>query len=437
MRNALRAAAITVAAALSSPGAAGAQASEAEARMDALYDRMLAAPDDPALMADFARAAVAARDFEAAIATLERALIFTPNDPRLQLDLGAAYFRIGADQAARFYFEAARAGGLPPEADARAAEFLAAIDRRTARSRFSGFAMAGLTASSNANLGADDRVVRFFGVRGPFLAEDAEATADAGLRVIAELRHDYDLGGPDRDAWRTEASFYGLRFFEQEDGDIESLGFSTGPLLSLDADAAGATMRPFIGLRAVRQGHQWSYQEYGGGVEGAAPIDAAWTGFARLEGGWREYADDFDGLDAGVIRGVAGASWGPEPGVSVFVAAVGEGDAAEDDWESNVEFGARVGAALDYDPTIREAGGLWTLSGYAQATGRWYDEPDPDVDPDETRADADLRFGLAHRFRFHEGWGAQIDLDALLRRSNIANYDFTSVNGALSVVYEF
>jgi tetratricopeptide (TPR) repeat protein len=409
---------------------------DAAARQAEIYEDLLQTPDDPELMLSYARAAVAAEDYEAAIATLERALIFSPGQAGLQMELGAAYFRIGAYQAAQYYFEEAREAGLAPAADERAQEFLVAIADRTSVSRFSGTLMIGPILSSNANLGPDDRVVQFFGLPAT-LSPSADAQSDVGLRAVAQIRHDYDLGGADLDTWRTEGSFYGLRFAEEEQGNVLSGAVTTGPFLSLDDSAYGLKARPFLGVRLTGQDDQLLFQEYGAGVAFSETFDRNWSGFLRVGAGWRDYRSEADDFDAAIIRGIAGAGYSPKRGVTIIGALVSETDRAESDAQSNFEIGARVAANWDYDPTIVEAGDLWTLSGYAQLTGRWYDEADPTVDPNTTRTDTDFRLGAAQRFRFQDGWGVQVDVDALFRNSNISNFEFSSINGAVSVVYEF
>ena len=58
-----------------------------------------------------------AGDYEAAISTLERMLIYAPNTPRLQVELDMLYYRIGAYEVARSYFEQALANpSTPPDA---------------------------------------------------------------------------------------------------------------------------------------------------------------------------------------------------------------------------------------------------------------------------------------------------------------------------------
>jgi tetratricopeptide (TPR) repeat protein len=77
------------------------------ARREALLKQMIARPNDLDLAFEYANLSSQAGDYEGAIPTLERMLIYAPNTPRLQLELGVLYYRIGAYDVARNYFEQA------------------------------------------------------------------------------------------------------------------------------------------------------------------------------------------------------------------------------------------------------------------------------------------------------------------------------------------
>lgn len=417
-------------------GQAAAQDATRE-RQAEIFAALLASPDDPALTTDYLRVSLALGDIEAAISTLERALIFRPDDAGLHVELGAAYFRLGSYGVAQSHFDRALALGVAPETEARIAQFTAAIAARSARSRFGGVAMAGVAASTNANLGVDDRIVRFFGVSLP-VDEDFEAQSDVGGRVIIAATHDYDLGRANLDSWRTEASLYSIRFAEQSQGDIDSLALSTGPSLALSDTAFGPRARPFLGVRFTRSAGAPFYNEYGGGIELSDSFGPRLNGFLRAGGGWRDYIGaDGEGYDGSIARGVAGVSVLAARGITLSAAALVDGEFAEDDFNSNLEYGLRLAAQADYDPGFGRDVGLWTLTGYVQGSRRDYDAPNPVVDPDTTRRDDDLRLGVAHLFRLGGGFGLQIDVDAFRQTSNVPNYDLEALTGAVSAVFEF
>jgi Flp pilus assembly protein TadD len=89
---------------------------ETAARREALLKQMIARPNDLDLAFEYANLSSQAGDYEGAISTLERMLIYAPNTSRLQLELGVLYYKIGAYDVARNYFDQALANPkLPPE----------------------------------------------------------------------------------------------------------------------------------------------------------------------------------------------------------------------------------------------------------------------------------------------------------------------------------
>jgi tetratricopeptide (TPR) repeat protein len=426
--------------ALAGAGPAAAQSNDRStealrARQAEIFRAMLTLPDDPALMRDYIDVSVALRDNEAVISTLERALIFNPGDPALLMELGAAYFRLGSNGEARAAFEAARPAASPAQRD-RIDAFLGQIGGREARSRFSGAASLGVVASSNANLGGVDRTLRLNGFD-VVAVEGLDARAGEGWRAIAQVAHEYDLGGPDADLWRTDAAAYALDFFDEDAGDVQSLSFATGPSLGLGPGGGAARVRPFAALRTVRSAGDPLFTEYGVGVEGGAPLDGAFTLLGAAGGGYRDYAGSgAEGFDGATARAQVGLGYATGEGFTGSAALFAETDRARDDAQADVEGGLRLGGAYDYDPGF---GGLpaWRVSLFGQASVRRADEPDPAIDPGETRRDVDLRLNAAHLFRLGGGFGVQMDVDLFRQRSTIANYDVESVSGAVSLVYEF
>jgi hypothetical protein len=100
-RATARLAAALIAAALAAPALA--QATAPEARRDAVFAQMLAAPADPVLMLEYARLSVRLRDFEAAASTLERLLDLQPDNAAARLELATAYFALGAYEVAEYH----------------------------------------------------------------------------------------------------------------------------------------------------------------------------------------------------------------------------------------------------------------------------------------------------------------------------------------------
>ena len=386
-----------------------------------LFEQLQARPDDLEAMFAYAVVSIRLRDYEQAIATLERMLIYRDDLPRVKLELGSAYFRLGSYEVSSFYFKEALEGDPPPDVKAKVEEFLAEIASRTKQNTFTGFASTGLVYSTNANLGPSDRLVEVFGMPAELDPEFLKVD-DVGIRSSLRFSHVYDLQRPNDDIWITEGGFITLRYFEETDGDLDALLLKTGPRLALSDASYGPKLRPFIDVSYIRSGGDFLYLSGGGGADYLNTLDTETSLFASLGARYRDFttlSNTSDGVD---IYALIGAERRISAGTKLRGAVFGSRESARAGFASNFEFGGRISAGHTYAPEISETlRQPWTLTAFAQVSGRWYDDPDPAVDPGETRHDLDIRIGLSHLFRIADGWSLSIESSYFDRSSNISN----------------
>ncbi|MEX2520117.1 MAG: tetratricopeptide repeat protein [Paracoccaceae bacterium] len=399
------------------------------------YARMMSDPADPALMIEYAQQSIALGDYEAAISTLERALIYEPNEPVTHFELGVAYFRIGSYRQAEYNLNAAREVGLAPELDERAALYLGEIDRRLAVSGFSGTATAGFIYSSNANLGPDSEFVSFLGVVVP-LQPGVSSKSDVGARATLNLRHRYDLGGPDSDAWLTDLNLYSAHFADETEGDTDFVSILTGPRLSLTPSAFGPKIRPFVTAAHARSSNDAFYTDFGAGSELSYPVNSDLTTFGRLGIVRRDFAGG-GAFDSVIFGADFGAAVLINPRLVVRGGLVGEAEFNDENDFDNQEIGARASFTYSYSPGFAQVDGLWSLDGYASYTHRFFDEPFAVVDPTRTRDDDEFRVSLSHLFRVQDGFGVKLDVDYFNRSSNFTNFELDNLTAGVSAVFEF
>jgi tetratricopeptide (TPR) repeat protein len=417
------------------------------ARQQALFDRLVARPDDLETMFDYAAVSMRLQDYEPAIATLERMLIFNRDLPRVKLELGVAYFRLGAYDVARFYFSEALQDDPPDEVVARVTPFLSAIAERTAQSAFSGFVSIGPVYSTNANLAPTDREVTglvFIPVLGDFDTATItldDGAKDVGVRATAVLNHRYDLRRPNDDEWRTSLVYSGLRYRKEQDGEFDAVDLQTGPSLALDDRAFGPKARPFAQLGLVRAANDPLYVMGGGGVEYADTLSQTLALFALGNLQRRDFeddSDDFDGLYGFVSGGLA---YSGVPDTLLRGSLFYETDRVDADHQSNHEVGVRVTAARDvavagYEgfETFRAP---WRVSLFGQASLRRFEEPDPDFEPGTTREDTDMRVGLRVLAPLEGGWAVSADTAYFRRESSIVLNDLDNFEVGFSVIKSF
>jgi hypothetical protein len=421
---------------MSAADAQSASPQDLTARQEVLFAAMLKEPDNLDIMFEHALTSIALKDYESAISTLERMLIFNPALARAKVELGAAYFRLGAYENARYYFEDVIANDDPPaDVRLRITAFLDEIGKRTQKSGAAGVATFGLTYSSNANLGPPDGDI-LLGGRPAVLDPDFVESDDIGFRGTLNARHFIDLDQPDGDVWLTDASIFTLHYLDETRGDIDSVTLRTGPRLSLSNANFGPKIRPFVEGDIVASGGNTLYTTIGVGAEYSDTIDQEWNIFASAQSSWREYnrRNDFDGS---THRISFGAVYSPETSMSFTGLVYAETDQTAANENTNYEFGTRVSGTYRYDSGFAFADRLWSVSGFVGGAYRRFDAADPVTTVTFDREDFDLRTGLSHVFSLTGGWFVQADADFLLRDSNASNFDINNLGVGLSVGRSF
>ncbi|MEO1613657.1 MAG: surface lipoprotein assembly modifier, partial [Pseudomonadota bacterium] len=348
-----------------------------------------------------------------------------------KVELGAAYFRLGAYETARFYFEdVLENDNPPPEVQRRVNGFLDEIGRRTQSEGGNLVASFGVTYSTNANLGPSDNQVLLSNQLIPLDPGDVESS-DVGFRASVAGQHFIDLNQPDGDNWITEASIFSLHYIEETAGDIDAFTFRTGPRISLNEQSFGPKLRPFGYGDFVVSSNELLYATAGIGVDYSDSISDQLNIFLSAQSSWREYVErnDFDGS---TLRLTASFAYTPDPEVTYTGVAYAETDRTSADFNSNVEFGARLGATYRYDPEFDFTDRLWTISGFVGGAYRFFDDNDATISA-TTREDFDFRSGVSHVFHLTGGWFVQADADFLYRESNIRNFDLDNLGVGLSV----
>lgn len=406
-------------------------------RQKALFEQLLAEPDNIDLMFTYARVSIDLEDYEAAISTLERLLIYRQDIPLVRLELAVAYFNLGSYEVAKLYFEQALdEPDLPARAAARIKPYMEAIEFHTRTSAFSVVANAGITYSTNANLGPDSGLIRVDGFGGLVPLVSGRKESDAGFRVLVNATHLYDLERPNDDVWKTDVSAFGIRYFEVETGDVGYTRLRSGPRLSLTDAQFGPKLRPYVEGQYLSSNDRGLYGAYGVGAEYTDTLSPFLSVYADAGLRYRNYfRKEFTGEDAHNVYLSGGVAYIPTRDLILRAGASVEHEAADFDFNSNFELGLRGSAEYQYDPGIDWVDRKWSISGFAEVRGRWYDTSNSFIAQGTDRQDLDVRGGLTHVFALSDGFGIQFDVDGLLRQSNIVNFDLDNISGTLSLQY--
>lgn len=406
-------------------------------RQTTLFLNMTKDPQNLDLMFRYAGISARLQDYEAAISTLERMLVFNADLPRVRLELGALYFNIGSYALAERYFRAVIADqGIPPEVASRVNRFLTEIEKRQRRHHFAGRLEFGAIYDTNAGLGPENTDVLLFGRRARLVSGLGDEE-DVGASVLASLTHRYDFGGPRRDFWQTDARFQARRYDDVDAGDSTALFLKTGPQVSLDDTLYGPKIRPYIAADYVRSDGERLYQGAEIGFDYLEVLSSDWSLFSTVSAGIRNHDDRRRDEDGAIINLRSGLAWRGVRDLTLTAAVDGVFDRAKEDFQSNTEASLRLSASFDYDPGVGFTDRKWQLSGYAAATYRVYDAPDPTVTLAETRKDTDLRIGAQHVFHFTDGFYASVGVSALMRDSTISNFELENFGASAALGYQF
>jgi tetratricopeptide (TPR) repeat protein len=323
------------------PGAAGAST---EAERDAVFARLLRAPDDRALMLQYARLSVALREYEAAVSTLERMLRLAPDDAETRFELGIAYFALGSAELAAHHFAVLGDGAaLPPD---QAAELRAYKAQNEAAQRISR-----ITGRVSAGVATED------GVRGN------TATVALNWRI--------DMGTAAPAFWLTDVLGTVLRYSQGSSGNARGFVLRTGPMFSLDGTAYGPHLRPYAELRSERDLVGEDRRGIAVGLQLRNTHSAQWSSFADLRHGRLEAADlDID-LDETELS--FGGTWRPSRDTLLRLSARIR-DESGSSAGSRRWTGLRLDAVQEFRPGALAVPRNWTVSAYLQTDRiKWRD----------------------------------------------------------------
>jgi hypothetical protein len=424
------------------PLAAQAQrAGDTEAFKQAFQETLQKPTDAPTLL-KYARLAVKAGDLEAAVSAYERFLMIDDDQPRVRYELGVLYYRLRSYEAARAYFETARASPkAAADVKSSAGEYIAEIEKRVGTSRFSGDVLVGLRYSSNAN-NANSGAVRFFGntvVPNPAFSQRSDVAAIGA----AQLRHRYDFGRQDNGTLETDLGVYASRQFQVSEANTLLFDLTTGPRSQpFEGAFRDVTLKPFVTGRYVGVHDLPTYWSWGAGMEATAQL-RDWLKLSTVVlGRRRDFVDNADaptnsrssGNDAAVAMQLQ-AEVAPDVllvlsiNATRYIAAVAS--------ESYRELGFGGSLTIRFTDPVGLNGRKWYLTGSASGAFAGYDAADPTIDPTTTRSQADLNLGLLLSVPLDDRFSLVGQTTYFQRTAPIGNYAFQAFNGLVGVSWRF
>jgi hypothetical protein len=358
-----------------------------QARREVLFQAMLARPDD--LDAAFEYAALSAQvgDLEAAISTLERMLIFAPGLPRLQLELGVLYYRMGAFETARLYFEGAVSGAnVPPEVQGKVDDYLAGIDGATETTRFSGQVRAGIRYQTNANRAPTDSIILLNGV--PFTLSGSSLGSPDGNVYASGVFHVSHALPTQGDSLELDLVTYGSKQFERDEIDVALAELTFGPAFDL---GRFGVENAALGIYGIASGVVLGGDFYSSGVGAGSRLvvrpNPSTSLLAALEYRHKEYDNSDTWPTAELrngdeVRAYTTGIWIMSPNLALAGSAYVQRVSTERDFLSYTEGGLAFGPRFSFDSPVSDEMRPWIASLNFGAVLREYDEPDPIISID-------------------------------------------------------
>ncbi len=385
---------------------APASAQPADPRMaadvDAAFARMLADPGNPDLTFAYATAAARAGNLEGAIASLERMLLADSGLSRVRFELGALYYRIESYEAARGYFRTARAGGLSADLDARAAEFLAEIDRRQSPHRFSGSVTLGGRYQTNANSNNNSAFVRIPALGGPNVTDSgSNRKRDWNALASVGLLHNYEWAPGSGDSLETALTLFGVRQASVKTVNTAMAEITTGPRLGLPAgpfDSANA--RPYLLANVVTLENNRYYHTGGAGLQFQSTFARAFEWTLGYETRNTNYRTDATRSTARSEQGQGHVvstllAWNATDNDSFTVGIAVGRLFARDGYKSSTQVETSFAYARRIDAPFGLGTDPWTLGAGVAREVVDYVGGDPNVDRRTRRGDREWRFTLS------------------------------------------
>ena len=409
---------------------------EVEARRDALLKQMIARPSDLDLAFEYANLSAQAGDYEGAISTLERMLIYAPNTPRLQLELGILYYRLGAYEVARSYFEQALANpSVPPNVAAQIRLYLQQLALAADPPAFSATIFSAIRWESNANSGPGTQNVTLNGFD---FTLDQNAVGHSGWSAlnIGTLHYGYELKQGDRIEF--DALVYSTAYFDSKlkDIDLDFFEVTLGPSFNMKRWGWNQT-RAYV--YAIGNLAYLGYDEYfaapGAGLR-LLTIGSRSVLDTRIETRYRDFQNSNDlptnSLYTGEqTRGGATYSYYMTPGFVLTGQAYVQREDAEVGFFSDWELALSGGFAWTFNnplwqarfPLTWQVGGGWI--------GRDYDDPDPTINPNKAEEDRQWWGRTALVMPVAETWALVPQVEY---RDQDSNYDIRKFDDLITLI---
>ncbi|HXG79130.1 MAG TPA: tetratricopeptide repeat protein [Methyloceanibacter sp.] len=408
-----------------------------EARREALLREMIARPSDLDLAFEYAQLSSQVGDYEGAVSTLERMLIYAPNTPRIQLELGILYYRLGAYEVARSYFEQALANpSVPPSVAAQIRLYLQQLSLAADPPPFSATIFSAIRWESNANAGPGTNSVTLNGID---FTLDNQSVGRAGWSAlnIGTLHYAWDLKNQG-DRIEFDALAYSTAYFDKklDDIDLDFFEFTLGPSFNMRRWGMDKTRAYVYAIGDLAYlGYQSYFTAPGGGVRLLSLGDRSVLD-ARVESRYRDFENNSDiptnsERTGAQTRAGATYSYYLSPALVATAQLYGQREDARAAFWSDWEIAFSGGFAWTFNNPLWQSLYPWTLQVGGGVIRRNYDKPDPTINPLVAEEDTEWWTRGAIVIPVAETWALVPQVEY---RNQESNYDIRQYDDLMALI---
>ncbi|HZJ12707.1 MAG TPA: tetratricopeptide repeat protein, partial [Methyloceanibacter sp.] len=422
----------------------GFAAEASEQQREALLQQMLARPNDLDLAFEYAHLSADAGDYEGAISTLERMLIYAPNTPRIQFELGVLYYRLGAYDVARSYFEQVLANpSVPPDVAKQVKLYIQQLSLAADPPAFSASIFSAIRYETNANFGPGTQSVTLNGID---FTLDSQSVGRPGWSAlnIGTLHYSYDLK---KQGDKIEFDFlaYSTAYFDNDldDIDLDFFEWTLGPSFNLKRFGWGQTRLYTYAIADLAYlGYDTYFTAPGAGIRLLSFSAERSVLDARLETRYREFNDTFDlptnsWRDGFQTRLGATYSYYTTPEFVITTQGYVQREDADVEFYADWEIALSSGFAWTFDNPLCRCKYPWTWQVGGGVILRDYDAPDPTINFFEAEEDETWWARTAVVVPVAETWALVPQVEYRDQRSNYDIRTFDNLTTLLGVQKRF
>ena len=416
---------------------------KAQSASDQAFQAVLEDPGNLDKNVTYAKALIDEGDIEGAIAVLERLVLLFPDRAELHVTLGQLYQRIGSDAAAaQAYSAALDATTTTPQVKAQAEALRRQALGKASNSHFSGSLFAGMQYQTNANAGPHHDDILGDGALVNRPHEDRPKDDFSGVLGF-NLNHVYDFGRQNGMALESRLAGFSQLYAQNTELDTiraagqVGLGFNPFP-----GDGGFFRLQPRANFEVISTDGEWL--EGGGGPGLGAKF--AFSDTFGLELGYdaiyRNYdhvgslgeTEDYTGFEH---QGIATVTWLVAPGTTLVGSLGGRAAGTKEDFLDYKGLQSSVGIYQTYGSPVSFLPYDWLAGLSFGYEARWYDSPDPSVDPHKSRMDNIFQADAVNTIPLSEDWSLTQQLQYLRDDSNLRNYSYDNFTVAMSARWRF